>query len=417
MPRAPISPQKKYEVIKNWLERQTHEENSRRTGISVGSISNIINEFKEKAREMSLEEAARVFGVGDEVSALLDLSDDLKREGVTVREAKEGVIVLKELKGLNVTADNVRSWIELCKRLSQPNYPVEEFVSSSIRLMSLEAEYGVNYRALIGDFEAKGKERERLSKELRELAQRLQALKSEVEKIEGELRSKKKTVQALLKREAELKTSIESYEEWLKELQEKAQQSARLEEDLRNKRAQCEALDKSISEKKGELSRLEDEHKGFKEKVEACRKEYEDLNSKVEKLRDEYNTLNQKVVENRRYCNLVKLMLNGYMPIPEFKIPWKCKNCSKEFDHKLSSEFIQELAESLRPLRLPDIIGDFQKLLDLFSQEALGIGNVLRGRRILLSWEEVRCPYCQHIENVSKEQIASMLEGNLQLGR
>ena len=423
MPRHPLSPQKKYEIVRLWLvERLTYEEIKEKTGVSVGGISETVNEFKEKAKGMSLEEAARIFGVVDEVSALLDLSDDLKRAGLTLHEAKEGVALLKDMRNFGVTADNVRSWIELCRRLSQPNYPVKEFVSSSIRLMSLEAEYGVNYESLIGDFEAKAKERERLSKELQELAQRLQALKTEVEKIDGELRSKKETMQTLSKMESKLKTSIESYEARLKELQEKAQQNVQLEEDLRNKREQCEALDKSIGEKKGELSRLEDEHKGFKEKIDACRKEYEELNSKLERLRSEYNTLSQKVVENRRYCNLAKLMLNGYMPIPEFKIPWKCKNCSKEFDHQLSSEFVQELAESLRPLRpLTTMLsyiarGDLQKLAEQFTQEAFNIRDEMKGRRILLSWEEVRCPYCQYIEYVSREQIASMLEEDLQLG-
>ena len=97
---------------------------------------------------------------------------------------------------------------------------------------------------------------------------------------------------------------------------------------------------------------------------------------------------------------MAKLMLNGYMPIPEFKIPWKCKKCSKEFDHKLSSEFVQELAESLRPLRplttmLSYIVrGDLQKLAEQFTQEAFNIRDEMKGRRILLSWEEVRCPYC-----------------------
>ena len=62
LPRRPISPRKKYEIIRLWLvEHLTYEEIRERTGVSVGRISGTIKEFKKKATEMSLQEAARIF--------------------------------------------------------------------------------------------------------------------------------------------------------------------------------------------------------------------------------------------------------------------------------------------------------------------------------------------------------------------
>ena len=55
---------------------------------------------------MSLEEAAKIFGVEDEVGALLDLSGDLKKAGLTLYEAKEGVALLKEMRSFGVEADD-----------------------------------------------------------------------------------------------------------------------------------------------------------------------------------------------------------------------------------------------------------------------------------------------------------------------
>ena len=202
MPRRPISPQKKCEIIRLWLfEHLTYEEIRERTGVSVGIISKTINEFKKKAKEMSLKEAARIFGVEDEVSTILDLSDDLKRAGLTLHEAKEGVALLKDMRSFGVTADNVSSLLKLCKRLSQPNCQPEEYITSALKLLKLERETGINYKKLLKDYEDKLAERARLLEEIEKLKAQTVRLtddigKLEIEKsrLEGELERLKLTL-------------------------------------------------------------------------------------------------------------------------------------------------------------------------------------------------------------------------------
>jgi predicted DNA-binding protein (UPF0251 family) len=52
LPRRPISPQKKCEIIRLCLvEHSTYEEIRKRTGVSMGIISETVSEFKKKARK------------------------------------------------------------------------------------------------------------------------------------------------------------------------------------------------------------------------------------------------------------------------------------------------------------------------------------------------------------------------------
>ena len=82
---------------------------------------------------MTLEEAARMFGVEDEVSALLDLTEALKRAGVAVSEAKRAASLLRKLNEMSVGLDEAESWVKLCQKLSRPNFPASDFVEATIR--------------------------------------------------------------------------------------------------------------------------------------------------------------------------------------------------------------------------------------------------------------------------------------------
>ncbi len=167
MPRAPISNQRKLEIVKLWLiERLTYEKISERTGVSIGRISEVINEFKRTAKTLSLEEAVRIYGVKDEVELLLDLSSDLRRAGITVSEAKEGAQLLKKLQELGVKRDDLEGWIKLCQKISPSSYPINDFISASIELSKLENETGLSFRELLADYRNKIAERDKILKEI-----------------------------------------------------------------------------------------------------------------------------------------------------------------------------------------------------------------------------------------------------------
>jgi DNA repair exonuclease SbcCD ATPase subunit len=216
LPRRPISPQKKCEIIRLWLvEQLTYGEIRERTGVSMGIISETVSEFKKKARKMSIKEAARIFGVEDEVSALLDISGDLKRTGLTLYEVRQGVALLKDMASLGITEENIKPLLELCRRVSQPNCQPAEYISSALRLLRLEKETGLDYRKLLEDYEDKLAERagfleeiEKLKAQTAKLTDEIGRLEVEKSRLEGELERFKLTLneaETIAKLKAEFK--------------------------------------------------------------------------------------------------------------------------------------------------------------------------------------------------------------------
>jgi len=114
--------------------------------VSKGSVVSIIKELREGVYP-------RFDLVLDQVEHLRQLAITCRKQGLSVSEASLGLALFKRLIGLGVEPSSVEGWIRMCKRLSTPNYPVERFVNSAIRLKELEEETGKSYGKLIRSFE------------------------------------------------------------------------------------------------------------------------------------------------------------------------------------------------------------------------------------------------------------------------
>jgi uncharacterized protein YeeX (DUF496 family) len=101
MPRKPIPNWIKREVVKLWLQGFKREEIAEKLKISSGSMWNVINEFKEKAKELTLEEAARIYDVEGDVEALHQLADYV-RSWMSIEDAAEVFSIYKELQDAGV---------------------------------------------------------------------------------------------------------------------------------------------------------------------------------------------------------------------------------------------------------------------------------------------------------------------------
>jgi chromosome segregation ATPase len=281
-----------YEVVKLWLvEHLTYEEIGEKTGISIGKISEIVNTFKEKAKETSLEEAARIFGAGDEVSALLDLSKTLKEAGATVNEAKGGAALLKKLNEMGVKMDDVESWVKLCQRMFEPGFPVREFVEATIKLSKLEGESKMDYKSLISEYERKWSE-------LKELEAKVEALKGEAKDLEG----KRSLLIKLNKQISEAERKLDVYRKSINELDAKKRHLERyLEENLKSSldmggkavnllKAEMDGLSKNVEALKSERSRLEEE-------LTAKRRELAELDRKIYEAKLQHDSLDKKYGE------------------------------------------------------------------------------------------------------------------------
>jgi len=398
MPRTPISDEKKFEIVRLWLiERLTYEKISKRTGVSLGKISDVINDFKAKAKELSLEEAARIYDVEDKVGRLLDLSEHLRRAGTTVSEAVEGAALLRKLKEMGVQMDEVGSWIKLCQKISQPDYPVSDFIQAAIRLSKLESETGLDYRELLSIYER------RLS-ELREMEAKIKTLREEVKDLEekrslkirlerqiskaeqklhmyresvSELEAKKRSleeeltqlkkkgemeVSALMAKISELSKGLEALKEERKRLDEdlapKREEFAELSREVAEAKLQYDSLTKRCEELKAEVGKLQTARDKYAEDIANYKAEYEKymamLGKVVAKLDgkelslEELRDIVAETLADEAYeiasSMLAQWMMDGLiMPVKEFSIDVTCPHCFKTFPLSVNRDFMARL--------------------------------------------------------------------------
>jgi uncharacterized coiled-coil DUF342 family protein len=311
LPRPPIPPQRKYEVVKLWLvDRLTYEEIRKRTGISVGKISEIVNEFLEKARERSLEEAARIFGVGDEVGVLLDLSKTLREAGIAISEVKEVVGLLRKLSEMGVKVDNVKVWVEFFQRISQPGFPLREFVEAAIKLQNLEKQAGLSYESLISDYEEK-------LKEIKSMQKNIEVLRREIRDLEEKKKLATKLENRVLKAKQEL-SRLENMKKFLEEENKKLQNALILgEEAIKTLHAEIDKLSKTVEA-------LETKRKRLEEEIAQKRGELENLSSKVSEMRSQYESLKVKYEDLRVLVNELERLRSKYVnDIARYKMEYE----------------------------------------------------------------------------------------------
>jgi len=408
LPRRPISPQKRCEIIRLWLvEHLTYEEIRERTGVSMGIISETVSEFKKKAREMSLEEAARIFGVKDEVSALLDLSKDLKEAGITVSEAKRGACLLAKLDEMNVKIDDVESWINLCREISQPNFPANEFVEAAIKLSKLERETGLDYKHLISEYEWKLGKLKQAQVTIETLKEEINALEKEVKGLEEKRSLKDK----LEKRIIEARSELNAYETSIKELESRKKT---LEEDLRHSIAKGKEtlgfLNAKIEELSKNVKALEEEQKRLNEELAPKRTELYELNKKVYEAKLQHESLLKKYEELKASMEELERSRSKYVE----------EIAKYEMEYGIYMEMLEKVAAKLngRELKVKELR---DIVIETLQDEASKMAN-----SILAQWIEegyivpvgefpvnVKCPHCSTTFplQITKEFMARLVRG------
>ena len=130
-----ITRTKKLEVAHYYLLGFTYREIEEETGISHGSIANIVSEIENG----SLTIPGTSF---DQVNDLRQLSFDLKKSALKPSQALLGITFLKKLQDLQITPEHLEAWSKLVNRLLPPDFPAKEFFESARRLHDLETSQG-----------------------------------------------------------------------------------------------------------------------------------------------------------------------------------------------------------------------------------------------------------------------------------
>ena len=125
-----ITRTKRLEVAHYYLLGYTYKEIEDETGISHGSIANIVSELEDD----DLNIPGTSF---DQVNDLRQLSFDLKKSGLKPSQALLGITFLKKLQDLQITPEHLEAWSKLVNRLLPPDFPAKEFFESEEDFMTL----------------------------------------------------------------------------------------------------------------------------------------------------------------------------------------------------------------------------------------------------------------------------------------
>ena len=202
-----ITRTKRLEVAHYYLLGYTYREIEEETGVSHGSIANIVSELEDD----DLNIPGTTF---DQVNDLRQLSFDLKKSGLKPSRALLGITFLQRLQSLQITPEHLEAWSELVKKLLPPDFPVKEFFEVARRLRDLEISQGKSFETLAeqyerneegieklkGEVDSLSKAKSQLSNEIKPLSSQLEALKREKERLENDVQIQTTKIQELKSR-------------------------------------------------------------------------------------------------------------------------------------------------------------------------------------------------------------------------
>ena len=202
-----ITRTKRLEVAHYYLLGSTYREIEEETGISHGSIANIVSEIENG----DLIIPGTSF---DQVNDLRQLSFDLKKSALKPSQALLGITFLKKLHDFQIVPENIEAWSELVNRLLPPDFPAKEFFETARRLHDLEISQGKSFETITEEYksccqrieklkeevDSLSKVKSQLSNEIKPLSSQLEALKREKERLENGVQIQTTKIQELKSR-------------------------------------------------------------------------------------------------------------------------------------------------------------------------------------------------------------------------
>ena len=243
-----ISRAKKTEVAEHYLLGSTYGEIEVHTGVSHGSIANIVQELEEG----KLDIPGTPF---DQVNDLRQLSLDLKKKGLSTAQAALGLLLFERAHKLDIIPDLFDQWAQLMSKFNQSDFPARDFLAAALKLHQLESSEGKTYEVLIEEYE-KAKERlEKLKMETASLEEKKTTVSKEVAFTSAQL-------QQLENARTRLETKVEVLADNAKEFQSKVDGSkltrSALNKEIQELEQKKVKLSSQVDGKEESLARLND---------------------------------------------------------------------------------------------------------------------------------------------------------------
>jgi len=243
-----ITRSRRLEVALLHLLGYTYSEIEEETGVSHGSIANIVREIEEG----DLVIPGTTF---DQVNDLRQLSFDLKKIGLKPSQALLGITFFKRLNELQITPEQIELWSELMNRLLPADFSAEEFFQAAIRLHELEASQGKTFETITEEYKSNCHRIEKLKGEIDSLSKVKSQLTEEIKPLQSKLDTMRREGDRF---ENDVQIQINKLQELKSRLKEAEQERSATDKEVKDLHRKKVKLASEVDGKEETLQRLSD---------------------------------------------------------------------------------------------------------------------------------------------------------------
>lgn len=183
MPPA-ISLLNRNHCLKLFLQGLSQSEIAHRTGISLPTISRVVDEFERYVELNGLEKAAARYGIAETVQELHSLSALLSKTELSIAEAAEGATIVETFNEMGIDASDRHHLIKALRHIEEPRT-----LQVVVELASLEEETGMTYEEILKEYRQLDNDVEKKRQEIHALEERKMTLEKKVANAEAEARA------------------------------------------------------------------------------------------------------------------------------------------------------------------------------------------------------------------------------------
>ncbi len=239
---------KRLEVAQYYLLGHSYKEIEDETGVSHGSVVNIVKEIEDGRLTIP--------GVpSDQVNDLRQLSFDLNKKGLKPSQALLGVILFERLKEFGISSQDIDRWSELVKTFAPADYPVKDFFELAVRLHELERSRRKSFEVLTEEYINMEEKTQKLRTETDSLAPQRRKLSEEVRSLTSQAINLKGSTEELQNSRVALIIELEDLQSKMKEAKE---EGIRIKKEIEESRRRLVKLLSEANGKQASLIRLND---------------------------------------------------------------------------------------------------------------------------------------------------------------
>ena len=150
---AKISHVKASKILHHYFGGMPQLKTAQKCGVNQATVCRCAAKFEKEAADKGILEAAKEYGIMNEVTALRSLATELYKSKASVEEAKSGIKMVALFNSLDVPPEEYKVLAKMFKKLKEP-----DFHKTGMKLVKLEESTGKDYTDVISEFEQLGAE-------------------------------------------------------------------------------------------------------------------------------------------------------------------------------------------------------------------------------------------------------------------